>query len=132
VTAKTRRDGAVISQSDYIRHVKNFTIFLGRSPDQARFEDLRLYEVHQRQQGVQPPTMNGAVAALRFFFTTTCNRPEMARHLTLVRQPRCSVGSSLHQLAQPHGRRTAAGAVTGEPVAIDYLSGKPRAREHQP
>ena len=31
--------------------------------------------------------MNGAVAALRFFFTTTCNRPEMARHLTLVRQP---------------------------------------------
>ena len=31
--------------------------------------------------------MNGAVAALRFFFATTCNRPEMARHLTLVRQP---------------------------------------------
>jgi integrase len=34
-----------------------------------------------------PPTMNGAVAALRFFFTTTCNRPEMARHLRLVKQP---------------------------------------------
>ena len=31
--------------------------------------------------------MNGAVAALRFFFTTTCNRPEMARHLRLVKQP---------------------------------------------
>jgi integrase/recombinase XerD len=75
------------TQSDYIRHVKNFTLFLGRSPDQAQGEDLRLYQVHQRKQGVQPPTMNGAVAALRFFFTTTCNRPEMARHLTLVRQP---------------------------------------------
>ena len=75
------------TQNDYIRHVKNFTIFLGRSPDQAQCEDLRLYQVHQRKQGVQPPTMNGAVAALRFFFTTTCNRPEMARHLTLVRQP---------------------------------------------
>ena len=75
------------TQSDYIRHVKNFTLFLGRSPDQAQCEDLRLYQVHQRKQGVQPPTMNGAVAALRFFFTTTCNRPEMARHLTLVRQP---------------------------------------------
>src|SRR5271169_2705835 len=73
------------TQSDYIRHVRNFTLFLGRSPDQAQSEDLRL--VHQREQGVQPPTMNGAVAALRFFFTTTCNRPEMARHLTLVRQP---------------------------------------------
>jgi len=75
------------TQSDYIRHVRNFTLFLGRSPDQAQSEDLRLYQVHQRKQGVQPPTMNGAVAALRFFFTTTCNRPEMARHLTLVRQP---------------------------------------------
>jgi integrase/recombinase XerD len=31
--------------------------------------------------------MNTAVAALRFFFTKTCNRPEMARHLTIVRQP---------------------------------------------
>ncbi len=75
------------TQSDYIRHVRNFTFFLGRSPDQAQSEDLRLYQVHQRKRGVQPPTMNGAVAALRFFFTTTCNRPEMARHLTLVRQP---------------------------------------------
>ena len=27
------------TQSDYIRHVKNFTLFLGRSPDQAQPED---------------------------------------------------------------------------------------------
>jgi len=75
------------TQSDYIRHVKNFTIFLGRSPDTAEGEDLRAFQVRQREQGVQPPTMNGAVAALRFFFTTTCNRPEMARYLRLAKQP---------------------------------------------
>ena len=75
------------TQSDYIRHVKNFTIFLGRSPDLAEGEDLRTFQVRQREQGVQPPTMNGAVAALRFFFTTTCGRPEIARHLRLVKQP---------------------------------------------
>ena len=75
------------TQSDYIRHVKTFTIFLGRSPDMAEGEDLRAFQVGQREQGVQPPTMNGAVAALRFFFTTTCGRPEMARHLRLVKQP---------------------------------------------
>jgi site-specific recombinase XerD len=75
------------TQSDYIRHVKNFTIFLGRSPDMAEGEDLRKFQVRQREQGVQPPTMNGAVAALRFFFTTTCDRPDMARHLRLVKQP---------------------------------------------
>jgi len=75
------------TQSDYIRHVKNFTIFLGRSPDTAEGEDLRKFQLHQREGRVQPPTMNGAVAALRFFFTTTCDRPEMARHLRLVKQP---------------------------------------------
>ena len=74
------------TQNDYIRHVKNFTIFLGRAPDTAEPEDLRRYQVHQSRSGVQPPTMNSTVATLRFFFTTTCNRPEMARHLTLVRQ----------------------------------------------
>ena len=74
------------TQNDYIRHVKNFTIFLGRAPDTAEPEDLRRYQGHQSRSGVQPPTMNSTVATLRFFFTTTCNRPEMARHLTLVRQ----------------------------------------------
>jgi integrase/recombinase XerD len=76
------------TQSDYIRHVKNLTVFLGRAPDTATAEDLRRYQVHQSAAGVQAPTMNGSVAALRFFFTVTCDRPEMARHLTLVRQPR--------------------------------------------
>ena len=76
------------TQIDYIRQVRNFTIFLGRSPDLAEPEDLRRYQVHQREQKVQPPTMNSAVAALRFFFTTTCDRSDMARHLRIVRQPR--------------------------------------------
>ena len=76
------------TQSDYIRHVKNFSLFLGRSPHTATPEDLRRYQVHQSQAGVQPPTMNGTVAALRFFFKTTLDQPDMGRHLTLVRQPR--------------------------------------------
>ena len=75
------------TQNDYIRHVKNFTIFLGRAPDQAGPEDLRAYQLHQRESRVQPPAMNSTVAALRFFFTTTCDRPEMARYLRLVKQP---------------------------------------------
>ena len=33
-------------------------------------------------------TINGSVAALRFFFTVTLDRPEIARHLTFVREPR--------------------------------------------
>ena len=37
---------------------------------------------------MRPPSINGAVAALRFFFSVTLDRPEMARHLTFVREPR--------------------------------------------
>ena len=73
-------------QNDYTRHVKNFTIFLGRAPDTATSEDLRAFQLHQRENGVQPPTMNGAVSALRFFFTFVCNEPDMARHLRIVKQ----------------------------------------------
>ena len=76
------------TRNDYIRQVKTFTAFLGRSPDTALPEDLRRYQLHQKQGGVSPPSMNGAVAALRFFFTITLDRPDMARHLTFVREPR--------------------------------------------
>jgi site-specific recombinase XerD len=76
------------TRNDYIRQVKTFTAFLGRSPDQAIPEDLRRFQLHQIRAGVRPPSVNGSVAALRFFFTVTLDRPEMARHLTFVREPR--------------------------------------------
>jgi site-specific recombinase XerD len=76
------------TRNDYIRQVRTFTAFLGRSPDAATPEDLRRFQLHQSQSGARPPSMNGAVAALRFFFTITLDRPEMARHLTFVREPR--------------------------------------------
>ena len=76
------------TRNDYIRQVKTFTAFLGRSPDTATAEDLRRFQLHQTRTGVRPPSINGSVAALRFFFTVTLDRPEMARHLTFVREPR--------------------------------------------
>jgi integrase/recombinase XerD len=76
------------TRNDYIRQVKTFTAFLGRSPDTATAEDLRRFQLHQTRTGVRPPSINGSVAALRFFFTVTPDRPEMARHLTFVREPR--------------------------------------------
>jgi integrase/recombinase XerD len=76
------------TRNNYIRHVRTFTTFLGRAPDTAAPEDLRLFQLHQTQIGVGAPSINGSVAALRFFFTVTLDRPEMARHLTFVREPR--------------------------------------------
>jgi site-specific recombinase XerD len=76
------------TRNDYIRHVKTFTAFIGRSPDTATHEDLRRFQLHQVETGVQPPSINSAVAALRFLFTVTLDRPDLARRLTVVRQPR--------------------------------------------
>ena len=76
------------TRNDYIRHVRTFTAFLGRSPDTATAEDLRRFQLHQVQTGVRPPSINSAVAALRFFFGVTLDRPDTGRHLTFVREPR--------------------------------------------
>jgi integrase/recombinase XerD len=75
------------TRDDYIRHIKTFTIFIGRSPDTATPDDLRAFQAHQRQTGVQPPTMNSAVSALRFFFTFACDRPDLGQYLRIVKQP---------------------------------------------
>ena len=84
----TMRNFVEKTRNDYIRHVTTFTAFLGRSPETATAEDLRRFQLRQTQTGVRPPSINGSVAALRFFFTVTLDRPEMERHLTFVREPR--------------------------------------------
>jgi integrase/recombinase XerD len=76
------------TRRDYVRHVRSFAAFIGRSPDTATAEDLRLFQLHQTQIGMQPPSINSAVSALRFFFTVTLDRPDLSRRLTVVPQPR--------------------------------------------
>jgi site-specific recombinase XerD len=77
---KTRRD--------YVRHVEAFASFLGRSPGTATADDVRRYQVHLTEGGVQPPTLNSSASALRFFFATTLDRAELARHLARVHYSR--------------------------------------------
>jgi len=76
------------TRRDYVRHVRAFAAFIGRSPDTATAEELRLFQLHHTQSGMQPPSINSAVSALRFFFTVTLDRPDLARRLTVVPQPR--------------------------------------------
>jgi integrase/recombinase XerD len=76
------------TQREYIRAVKKLTIFLGRSPDSATAEELRAFQLHLTETGVQPPTINATVTALRFFFKVTLDRPETTRHLVFVYEPR--------------------------------------------
>src|SRR2546429_6483023 len=76
------------TRTDYVRHVRALAAFIRRPPDTATAEDLRRFQLHQRQSGMQPPSINNSVSALRFFFTATLDRPDLARRLTVVREPR--------------------------------------------
>jgi integrase/recombinase XerD len=76
------------TQHSYIRDVGRFATFLGRSPDTATADDVRRFQIEQRDAGVPAPTMNSIVSALRFFFTHTIDRPDLARRLIRVAHPR--------------------------------------------
>jgi len=67
------------TQRDYIRFVRSFAAFLRRSPDTATAEDVRRFQVHQSESGMQPPSINSSVSALRFFFAVTLDRPDLSR-----------------------------------------------------
>src|ERR1700752_434629 len=76
------------TQRNYIRDVGRFATFLGRSPDTATADDVRRFQIEQRDAGMPTPTMNSIVSALRFFFTQTIDRPDLPRKLIRVAHPR--------------------------------------------
>jgi site-specific recombinase XerD len=84
----TVRGFTACTQRGYLAAVRNFTVFLGRSPDRAGAEDLRRFQLHMRSEGASATTMNAAVSALRFFFGVTLGRGDAVVGMTTVRQPR--------------------------------------------
>jgi hypothetical protein len=40
---------------------RRFAAFIGRSPDTATAENLRRFQMHQKQTGMPPPEINTAV-----------------------------------------------------------------------
>jgi integrase/recombinase XerD len=82
------RGFSATTQHDYLRIVSRFAAFLGRAPDRATAEDIRRFQIEQREAGMPAPAMNSHVAGLRFFFTTTIDRPDLSRKLLRVSYPR--------------------------------------------
>ena len=76
------------TQKDYIRCVKNLAAFIGRAPETATAEDLRLYRLHLVQSPLGAASVNSAMTALRFFFSITLDRYELRKPLFRVEQPR--------------------------------------------
>jgi site-specific recombinase XerD len=84
----TIRKLAPKTQQGYIRTIKDFAVFLGRTPDTASLEDIRRFQLHLAQSGAQPPVLNHTVSALRFFFRVTLKRHDVIEYTTFIRAPR--------------------------------------------
>ena len=76
------------TQKDYIRSVVRFTRYLKRAPDTASAEDLREFQLYLASQRVSSSTINSCVSGLKFFFDTTLDRPELARKMRYIHEPR--------------------------------------------
>jgi integrase/recombinase XerD len=76
------------TQAAYIRAVRNFTRFLGRSPDTASAEDLRQYQLRLVAQGISSGNLNATLTGLKFFFETTLGHPEVMAKMSHVYEPR--------------------------------------------
>jgi integrase/recombinase XerD len=76
------------TQTAYLRAVRQFARFLGRSPDTATVEDLRNYQLHLVDHGTSPTSLNAAISGLKFFFDVTLGRPELMARMQPVRVPR--------------------------------------------
>ena len=75
------------TQSSYIRNVRQFAGFLGRSPETASAEDLRRYQLHMVDRGLSPTAVNAAITGLTFFFGTTIDRAELLSRMQPVHVP---------------------------------------------
>jgi integrase/recombinase XerD len=72
------------TQKDYIRCVRNLAVFIGRPPETAAAEDLRLFRLHLVQSPLGASSVNFAMTALRFFFSIMLGRYDLRKPLFRV------------------------------------------------
>lgn len=75
------------TQNGYIRAVRRFAEFLGRSPDTTTDEDLRLYQLFLIDYGMSAISLNATIVGLKFFFEVTLSRPELMDKMQYVPVP---------------------------------------------
>ena len=73
----------------YIRVVKNFSLFHGRSPDQMGAEEVRAYLLHLTdEKKLAPASVNQALAGIRFFYVNVLRRPCEVGHVVCQKRKR--------------------------------------------
>jgi len=75
------------AQKGHIRSCKRFAAFLGRSPDTATSEDIRLFQLHLAETGMSICNRNRIMTGVRFLFRVTLRRLDLATEIYHVREP---------------------------------------------
>jgi integrase/recombinase XerD len=111
------------TQSAYIRAVRHFAGYLGRSPDTATDEDLRRYQLHCVDRGVSPITLNATITGLKFFFEVTLKRPELMSKMSHIRVVRTLPVVSESRGGEPPDRECAKTLKHRTALSVAYGAG---------
>jgi len=76
------------TREEYIAAIRHMTEFLGREPDSLEPDDIRSWDDEMHRCGRGPNWIRVHVAALKFLYRRTLNRPEMVSFLGFPRCPR--------------------------------------------
>src|SRR5207342_1690172 len=77
----------VHTQRSHIYSCKRFAAFLKRSPDTARCEDLRRFQLHLAETGMSICNRNRIMTGERFLFRVTLRRLDLAAEIYHIREP---------------------------------------------
>src|SRR5271156_4863079 len=69
------------TQRSHIRGCKRFAAFLKRSPETARAEDIRRFQLHLSETGVSICNRNCTMTGLQFLFRVTLRRLDLAAEI---------------------------------------------------
>jgi integrase/recombinase XerD len=76
------------TQQNYLRFAQSFAAYHDRSPMKMGWEDVRSFLLHLREEkGLSPSSQKVCVAALKFLYTVTLNRPEVVRPFFMPKIP---------------------------------------------
>lgn len=81
----TIRNMSPSTRNVYVSAVARFARHHGTPPDQLGAEHVRAFRLHLLQSGLKARSINTIVGGIRFFFSTTLGKPEIADQIAYAR-----------------------------------------------
>lgn len=76
------------TQQTYLRAVSNLATYLKHSPDQAKPEQLRQFQIALVAEGASSGTINSTISGIQFLYCKTLDQPDTVKRLCSVPSPR--------------------------------------------